>query len=269
MPDAKKIDLRGMFTPIRNCVSVQTGSVSLSKLRELEARNYDESPVFDPSGEAIGVVPTIFLRDKYDRSEELLVSDPKIRLEKVEVLIELDEFLSRLQRVRSVFVATGSGEVLGLVTMSDLNSHVFRAAIYPLLARLESRLAHVIDEEFPDPWTWLKWLGDGASGVVGHWEILKRNGMDLGASCGATLVQLLQVAERHDLLRGQLGFESKTKCGDFRGRVASVRNAVMHPARPLIESQDGIARLRSVLRGVQFATQGLGAEIREHAKGMP
>ena len=250
-------DLRGTFTWIFDCVKVKYGPIDVASLADLEGNEYDEAPVIDEENVVVGVVSTDNLRSKLERNLPLLPGDSSIRFEKVLVDVRPDDFLSKLEAHRSVFVARGDGEVVGLFTISDLNRHEIRSQIYPRLADLESKLASAIEDEFPDPWDWLAWLGDGAIGVVGHWEILKRNGLNLGASAGANLSQLLQVAENHENLWRQLKFPSKSKCGDFRRSVTNIRNAVMHPARPLIESHGKVRSLRKVLNIVEEASAGL------------
>jgi hypothetical protein len=261
-------DLRGTFTWTFDCVMVRYGPVDVASLAALEANHYDEAPVINDKNIVVGVVPTDHLRSKFDRRSPLLPDDSSIRYEKVLVDVRPDDFLSKLEAYRSVFVARGDGEVVGLFTISDLNRHEIRSQIYPRLADLESKLASAIEDEFPDPWKWLAWLGDGAIGVVGHWEILKRNGLNLVASSGANLGQLLQVAENHENLWRQLKFPSKSKCGDFRRSVTNVRNAVMHPARPLIESHEKVRSLRKVLNMTEGACAGLQMRERVRRRGM-
>lgn len=242
------LDIRGMFTWIFDCVVVTLGPVDEAVLRQLEANHYDQAPVKNPgTGQVIGVIDTRRLRALSEADIPLVGDDPAIRLQTSLVTVELEDFLSQIESDRSVLITRNSGEVVGLFTVSDLNSHRFRSAIYPYLARLESDLADAIDLEFDDPWQWLKWLGDGAIGIVGHWEVLKRNGMDLSATSGASLTQLLQVVENHEPLFRLIGFESKTKLGQFRRKIGPIRNAVMHPARPLIDHEDRVASLREVL----------------------
>lgn len=242
------LDIRGMFTWIFDCVVVMLGSVDEPVLRKLEANHYDQAPVKDSeTGQVIGVIDTHRLRALFEANIPLARDEPGIKLRTSSVTVELEDFLSKLELDRSLLVTRNSGEVVGLFTVSDLNSHRFRAAIYPYLARLESDLADLIDLEFDDPWQWLKWLGDGAIGVVGHWQVLKRRGMDLSATSGASLTQLLQVIENHEPLLRMAGFESKTKLGQFRRQIGPIRNAVMHPARPLIDHENRVASLRAVL----------------------
>lgn len=265
------LDIRGMFTWIFDCFVVTLGPVDETVLRQLEANHYDQAPVKNPeTGQVIGVIDTRRLRALSEADIPLVGDEPAIKLQTSLVTVELENFLSQIESDRSVLITRNSGEVVGLFTVSDLNSHRFRAAIYPYLARLESDLADAVDLEFDDPWQWLKWLGDGAIGIVGHWEVLKRNGMDLSATSGASLTQLLQVIENHEPLFRLIGFESKTKLGQFRRKIGPIRNAVMHPSRPLIDHEDRVASLREVLSLAMSACGRLDGRLGEarRADGM-
>lgn len=257
-------DLRGAFTWTFDCVMVKFGPVDAAVLEVLESKSYDEAPVIDENDGIVGVIATKYLRSKFERGSPLSSGDSSIKCEKILVDVRPDELLQKLESNRSVLITRGTGEVVGLFTISDLNRHEVRSQIYPRFADLESKLASAIDDEFIDPWEWLAWLGDGAIGVVGHWEILKRNGLNIGASAGANLGQLLQVAESCEKLWRQLKFPSKSKCGEFRRSATSIRNAVMHPARPLIENHEKVQSLRKVLQLTEEACSGL--RIREQMK---
>ncbi len=240
------IDLSELMVPERRWHSVTLGQVDLDVLGHLKSHCFDDAPVTDESGLPCAVVSTSDIEVSFTSGSPFTTESQELKRSFVPLSCPAERLLDTLGQHRAALVnGDGSVGVVGLVTISDLNKHAFRAQIYPKIARLEQRLADLIDEHFEDPWEWLPHLGEAKSGVVGHWEVLRKEGLDVSATSGATLLQLLTVIGSTEQLRKKLGFKSAKEFGELKGRMPRLRNAVMHPARPVVESRNLIENLKS------------------------
>lgn len=236
-------DLEGIMVPLESCCYVGLGAVDLESVGQLIDNRFDHAPVIS-DGRALGIIATKDLKVKAELSLPLDRGAREIVHSFVRVRGRLSRLFEVLRDGRAAIVYKGDMD-LGMVTISDLNKHLFRAHLYPLVARLEASLAKVVDQAYADPWEWIAALGQGQVQVVGHWQVLKRSGLDVSATAGATLSQLLKVASH--LTKTKDVFGSKAKFDRFASRAARYRNAIMHPARPLISQQNEIESLRKFL----------------------
>lgn len=248
------VELSRVSTPIEECVIAPVGDVDPDLVRLLERRDFDQCPVGRP-GSIIGIVGTTHLRDLMAEGRPLTADDPEISFPKVEVVSPLQEVLRTLTENAAAIVVFDTGEwdgdpheYLGLVTISDLNRHGFRSVVYTLLADLEAALARLLDHVVEDPWEWIRLLPEERQAVVlGHWELAKRRGVDIGPIAATTLTDLLVVAANSERLRGLLRYPSKAQAVKVTGAIPNFRNSVMHPVRPMVLGTSGIETLQSLL----------------------
>jgi hypothetical protein len=237
--------------------------VDAATVSVLEDKGYDHAPVTTAADVAIGIIATSTARRLLESSIPLEASSPAINPSAVPLHPSLDALLGALSTTEAVLVTPepGGHVVLGLLTLSDLNRHLFRANLYQSLARLEARLARAVEQHFRDPWEWLESLNeDGQAAIVGRWEILKRRGLDVGPVVAANLPHLLNIVRKSRPLLEELGFSSGSAFEKATGRIPEVRNSVMHLTRPLILGLSDVARLRETLRVVTNMCRELGEE---------
>ena len=188
---------------------------------------------------------------------------PSTRLSLIWPLVALDQLLEALSSRSSVLVgchgdpfADGDRilldepETIGLVTLADLNRQGVRAVMYPLLARLEGSLAALVEHRFQDdPWEWVMRLTseDSRARIVGYWKLSEREGVNVGATAGAMLSELLRAVGADGGLRDDLGFTSREAFEKATKHLHRFRNLTMHPVRPLIRSTDDCRDLRDAL----------------------
>lgn len=253
--DEIKADLTGLLVPIERCMSMVAGPVSASFADEASCYGYDDVPFLE-EGQVVGFVPVSHLRKLADIDAHVFRNDTRIKRSFVFRVDSIDRVLEQLGSHRIAGVVGGDGSVDGIITISDLNRHGFRAIIYPAFAQLEEQLAKLIDAEFKDPWEWIAKVGDGRISIVGHWECLKKDGLDVGATAGATLSQLLKVVEETPALSSRSAW-TKTKLSAFKNRALRFRNAVMHPTRPLVASQKDVVSLREFISDLSQLSHAL------------
>lgn len=257
-------ELRTLCVPLDHCISVKTGKVDPSVLEELETRGFEQAPVYSSDRMSVfGLISTKRLREFLEAGIEVDSIDPEIRNDAhflyTGPFLTLEQLLSTLSGRRAVFVvressATEHGYVAwnyGLLTISDLNRHALRSALYTLFSLLESGLASLIQDRFTESWEWIRTLGENHQvGILGYWELSRRKGVDVGPIAAATLAQLLQVVARSKELLATLGFKSRSEFEKLTTHIPETRNWVMHPVRPLIFDTADVETLRETVASV-------------------
>ena len=138
---------------------------------------------------------------------------------------------------------------LGFITVSDLNRHFFRSLLYVALADFEVGLADLIQASGFDDKSWLGALNENSQAhVLGYWELARRQGVDTGPLTACTLTELSRIAEAQKEVLRAMGFSSKNQYGKHSGSLPQLRNAVMHPVRPMVFDKAGVADIHEKLR---------------------
>jgi hypothetical protein len=257
-------ELGRMCTPLQAAVSVAPGPVNPTTLALLEGKGFDQAPVVNAANRAVlGLVETQYLRTLAERGEPLAANDPGLRDDRswfrIGSSVGIDALLETMAQRRAVIVvgendSTEYGHAesgLGLLTISDLNRHTLRGALYSLMAHVEAQLAALVEAAFPDAWTWIRGLNEGHQvTILGYWELSKRRGVDVGPVAATTLSQLIQVIARSRDLLARLGFASRSQFEDQTGCIPDLRNRVMHPVRPLILDAEDVAAVRRAVAAV-------------------
>ncbi len=259
------VDIRNLCVPIHACVTVTIGDVSIEKVTLLENNDFDFAPVLDESGKHIlGLVETQYLRDLLNLKRPLSAKDPCLSnseyFSEMSDPVSLDYLLDIFMNRKAVVIfsemdAEEHGTILsvkGLLTISDLNKHPVRSTLYGLLSELESELAKLIQETFPDPWDWISKLSEEHQvTIIGYWELSKRRGVDIGPIEAIMLSQLIQIISKTKKLLELLGYRSRNEFDSGSGKIPELRNCVMHPVRPLILGYEDVATVYQTVRFVQ------------------
>lgn len=257
-------DLRSMCVPLEACICVVPGDVDPAVLTILENRGFDQAPVYDSQRRIVwGLVETRCLRFLAECGERLSTEDPALSARetwfRIGHCVSIDDILDTMAQQRAVLVvqesdATEYGHVewtLGLMTISDLNRPALRAALYSLMSHVERGLAVLVERIIPDPLEWIRTLSeDQQVGILDYWELSRQRGVDVGPVVVTTLTQLIRVVSRSKDMLTRLGFQSRKKFDSLAGSIPDLRNAVMHPVRPLILEQDDVAGIRKIVLAV-------------------
>jgi hypothetical protein len=268
------IDLKRLCIPLERTVSVLPGPVDLSLLSKLEERGFDQAPVYDSSTHNYwGLAETNYLRSLFESAQPLHADDPIIRNENREFhvgsFVTIFGLLEKMTTQRGVIVIEDSDNtedghsqaIWGLFTMSDLNRHAVRSAIYHLLADVEAGLAKWLEFNVADPWKWLDKLEEEQQvRVIGFWELSKRQGVNVGPYAALTLSQLVNIVSRLEGAAISLGYQSRSQFDKAKGPLPKLRNRVMHPVRPLVLTQADVASVSSSALILTLVTQRLTLE---------
>jgi hypothetical protein len=253
------LDLQRLCIRLERTVSVVPGPVDMSLLSKLEESGFDQSPVYDSSTHSYwGLVETSYLRSLFESGKSLRSDDAFIRNENREFhvgsFVTIFGLLERMTTQRAVIVIQDSDNteyghsqtIWGLFTISDLNRHAVRSAIYHLLADVEAGLAKWLEVNVADPWEWLKKLEEEQQArIIGFWEPSKMQGVDVGPYAALTLSQLVNIISKLEGAAVRLGYQSRSQFDKAKGPLPNLRNRVMHPVRPLVLTHTDVASVYS------------------------
>lgn len=231
--------------PIASCVAVSLGPIREDILEQLEYAGYEQAPVLGETGEVVGIVDTVRLRELF-AEDRILAADAEILCPTViAASTTVDELLEALAVSRAALVVEDDRHgLVGFVTISDLNRHSVRRTVYGVLAELEDRLARLIERHFLDSWQWLGRLSeDHQIRLLGYAELTRKRGVDISLINACTLTQLLSIVGAFGELRLRLGFESRSQWDCHVGPVIGLRNKVMHPVRPMVLGREDVEPL--------------------------
>ncbi|WP_182199335.1 hypothetical protein [Paraliobacillus salinarum] len=139
----------------------------------------------------------------------------------------LTEVLNIFQEKDCVYVLE-KDRVTKLVTVADLHKQPIRMLAFSLISVLEMSLLASIKDTFPDN-TWQSLLGQNRLDKVNA-EFKNRFHKNEALS----LLDNLQLCDKGTIVKGseslldRLGFESKTKCGEFFRKIEKLRNNIAH-----------------------------------------
>lgn len=245
-----KVDLASLYVPLERCISVNFGYLDPTAIGKLLTNDYDQAPVFNSEGEAVGIVETDYLERLLASGHPLNENTAELDSASINSEASLDTLLDVLSSSRSKLVRLASTPV-GLITISDLNKPPLRSLIYPLLARLEIDLAALIADTCHDPWSWIPLLSKQRQvQVLGYWELTKRSGVDTGPLTGCMLTDLIEILAKMDSVRALAGYADAGAVRLSLGGVPKFRNKVMPPVSPLVLSIADVAAAREVLNRV-------------------
>ena len=254
------LDLTGIYTPASSCSVATIGPIPSTLLERMQTAEYDQVPVINGESSPIGVITRSELEKRAEETGTLFENDPAIQATRISNPVHLGALLEAFSKRRAALVFDRQ-RWLGLMTLADLNRHALRGLLYLTLANFEERLANLIQSTYEDPWSWLDHVSEwDRVELVGNWEITKRKAVNLGPTHAASITQLLKVVEKDPVLYGLCGFQSRTKTEDALGAVPDVRNAVMHPVRPLATSTEDVLRLRRALGAMEDVLAHLDAQ---------
>ena len=259
-------DIRAIATPLESCTSLRAGHLDPDVLKALRANDFDQAPVLDEQGAAIGVLETVAAESLRAADRPLELDDPAIDRGVLPTECSVGALLTALSRSRGVLVRGDGYEAM--VTVSDLNRHRFRAVLYGAFAELESLLARLIDVAYEDAWEWLQTLREDVQArLAGYWTVAQRRGVDIGPQAAATLTELLAVVGTANDLRRQLGFATRAAFDRQTSGMPEYRNRIMHPVRPLVLDRSEVSQLAVSLARVEALVRSVRAALAERGYG--
>lgn len=250
-----EININDICIPLGKCFTVKPGLIEPGTIAEMNKENYDYAPVIDDKF-AYGLASKKLLSHLSKNNRVLSPSLPEISdeshfFEVSHSWITLPQLLEKMSDRMAVLVfETGEAEghfvtrFFGLTTLSDLNRHEIRYALFRIITALESSLEKVISNFFSDPNDWLKKLNENDQvRILGYCELAKRNNVETDFIEATQLTNLLNIVAKTKEVIEVLKYKSRSEFEKQTGNISQLRNQVMHVVRPLIIKQNDVLRL--------------------------
>lgn len=157
----------------------------------------------------------------------------------------LREVIRRLaQEERGFFFLGEDGEVVGLITVANLNCRQVSVLLFGLLVELEVLLGRGVRAHFGDD---LRAAIERACGSERAADILQRFDRDQQQGLDAPLIEYVYLSDLVNLavdakMHTRLGY-SATKFRRDAGALVALRNQVAHPARSVVDAANPVSRL--------------------------
>lgn len=288
--DPTVVNIRDLCVPLDETVSVTLGHVEASTCKWLVENRFDQVPVAVPSADIGWRLVDRKTLEQLALDGRPLTDDPVHFLPNDICEIpsfghpEITELLDALATAPAVLTygvtylspgfagaepdeETQSIVIYGLVTRSDLNTQPVRLATYDYLVRLERGLAHLVSATFDEPWDWIRKLSEEKQArILGYMDLSQRRGVEHEPIAAAMLPELFNVIAATPDLLGRLEFRSSKECDKLGRRIASIRNRVMHPVRPLVLGEEDVYLLREVVRSAEELSRRVESAVCEIAR---
>jgi hypothetical protein len=254
------VDVGSIMTSLQDAICVEVGPVDRERVARLTSENFDQAPVV-VGGAQVGLVLRKHLESLVAGGQPLTATDSSIIKTSLPRSAPLGDVLKVIKQNEMVNVEAAGGGFSGFYHLADLNKHPVRAAMYPLFAELEMKMALLAARKIDDPWNWLVMLDkEKQARLVGYWELGKRENVDVGPLAGTTLSELSAIVAKTDELRKRLGFPRRNNWDEFFGNLVGLRNSVMHPVRPMFVSLGSVAAVHEQLGKVLTLLDRLDAD---------
>ncbi len=161
-------------------------------------------------------------------------------------------------------------EVVGVVTIADINKMPARTYLYNLIAELEVKLAAAIHHHYDgDDVAVLDLLGktETTQTIRAMSPSMRTTGVDIGALQLLTLSDLVNVLAKTRALFEEMDFRSRSHVEDQLNGIASYRNNVMHSVRPLLTTSHEVKKLRDRIRRAQEAVSTIDKYLNKRKLG--
>ena len=160
----------------------------------------------------------------------------------------LREIIKGFTKEERLFYFLGNdSDVVGLISITNLNSRQVKTYFYSLISELELLLGDYLDRSTPNGELLYDYLFSGVlpdhiSNLRETYDKAKEDGFDV------RLVEYLYLKDlygalAHFELHKPLGYSSKNKFKDKLNSINDLRNAVSHPARSLVISEKQVGKL--------------------------
>ena len=238
---ARDLTVRHIATAIDRLTVIEADDPVSRAVAVLEPNQFDYAPVRDSDAFVGRVAITTAKRTKSVRVRD--ITEPLAARFLLSANSPIGEVIGWLNEEPWLLVVDGK-DIAGLVTRADLNRQAVRVYFYMLIVDFEVRLATMLRKRFDRQEELLELLGEHAAGDVSnrHGE-LRDMDVDIDLVAAMDLGHLSRAFGKTPDLRSGLGYESAKAWKRAVGDIIGFRHQVMHPVRPLINSEGDHERL--------------------------
>lgn len=250
---AVTIQLSTISTPAERLLSVKPGPVDPAFINRAEAKGWHRIPVLTDDGDLAGLISLKKLRNLVQTGEPIDPAKAEITVPEMPGQVPVLDLLDAIRDHHAVIHRAGPDEDrpdnwFALITPTDLNRPLFRAAVYTVIALLETSFGELLMEEFEDDWSAIRLLSDGTEARVReYWKEQKNEGLDLSPIVQITLSDMFHIARESRTVWKMLGFASPDALGPIAHDINDIRNRIMHPIQPLIPHERDVTLVRNAV----------------------
>jgi len=261
------IQLSTISTPVEQLLSIRPGPVDPGIIHRAEDKGWTRIPVLTDDGDLAGLIPVKKLRMLIKSGEQIDPATAVIDVPELPGTVPVLDLLTAIRDHHAVIHRAAEGEDrpdrwFALITPADLNRPLFRAAVYTIIALLETSFGELLMEEFDDDWKAIRLLSEGTEKRVReYWKEQKDEGLDLSPVVQLTLSDMFFIARESRKVWGLLGIGSPEQLADVAHSINEIRNRIMHPIQPLIPRErdvalvhDAVARMLRMIDAIQMAS---------------
>lgn len=241
---ARALTASSIATSFERLTKAEEGATAARVLAS--ANGFDFLPVLS-GDDVMGLVEVRRLREC--APGDRIASDLVLPLRECALADELplSDLVDHLAR-REAFLLQRGRACVGLVHFSDLNRHAVQTFAYVWLSALELNAAEVVSRECSSNDELLSLLPERRRRqATARLEEQRKHDVEIDLVETLDLTDLLRVVARKPSLVEELDLTGR----EFRKRrfgVITLRNAAMHPVRPLVRSHGDVSRLAERLR---------------------
>ncbi|EEY99108.1 CBS domain-containing protein [Vibrio vulnificus] len=252
--------LLSLLEPVLCCKD--TDSASDAK-HALKSRDFDVTCVVNDDGVIVGQIERKALNQGLVAEYVKDVEEEQ----KIDENTSLVHLLQILEATEFKYV-TRDGQIVGIVTRSDLNKPIPRTYLFGVVSLVELHINFWINYYYPND-TWLQALNEDRQAKVQETIELRR-----GSSDYLAVVECAQLCDKKEILRNtpeflaRFGF-SKTNFKNFLEKLEVVRNEIAHSQSSIIGRLSWEHITRTVSKAEEFVSLSddvIEAEGKEKAK---
>jgi hypothetical protein len=226
--------------------------------QKMSEKHFDVLPVIKKIGNE-EIIESYYFTCKWNKFGK--IQELKIRVE------DLIDFQTNIRDIVKLFASNSKqfyflkskNEVVGLITLANLNAKEFRIFLYSLTCELEILMRDFISSQLSEKEI-LKIISDNENEqfkiVLDNYYSDQENGLEDYILEYLYLVQFIKIISTQQLYE-QLGFKSKRSFIKEFSSLNEIRNQIAHPTRSLIKSLQDIEKLHERLENLEEAISKL------------
>lgn len=239
---ASAITVRQMTTPIEQALIFTPSAIRSEVRAALDERNFDFAPVAN-GDRVIGRIGRIDIDRASTESLDAVVTPLHDR-----IIVSAGSPIDRVVEwfINEPFLLVLEGrDVVGLVTVSDLNKQAARTYLYAMVAGFEMALANLLRLRAKDQNQLLRGLSEDR-------QLRVRDDFAAAGDQEADYIAAMTLSDLLEAVRGcgaskELGFASRNAWERETGSLVSFRNRVAHTTRPVVKSNADIAEVKDAI----------------------
>ncbi len=243
---ADAITVRQLTTPIASSLTFSPDAPVIATHKTLASRRFDYAPVTNGE-QVIGRIGQSDLSSGGAGTIEPYVTPLHAKIV-VSASSPINDLVSWFSAEPFLLVLDGR-DVMGLVTVSDLNKQAARTYLYAVVTGFESALANFLRRHIDDQELAIGKFSSERQQRIRS-TVAAAGEQEADYISAMSLPDLLDLTRKCDLL-GCLGFDSAQAWKTQTGPLVQFRNGIAHATKPIVTSNADIEKVNKALASLQ------------------